>query len=82
MCSKLGYKKGKLVLVHVMKAHWGSRGINPLTLNLGTIKKASGQIHAPAASLPGMDPRANVDGFGEEKIYCPCRDSNPGMSSP
>ena len=53
----------------------------------------SGQLHAPAALLPGKNPgtrwmsgwvglRDGVDGFREEEVSCLCRDSNPSPSSP
>jgi hypothetical protein len=52
----------------------------------------SGRLHAPAALLPGRNlgtrwmggwvgPRDGVDVFKEKKVSCPCRDSNPGLSS-
>jgi hypothetical protein len=51
-----------------------------------------GEFHVPSALPPGkvpaahwiggwMVPRAGVDGFGEQKISCPYRDSNLGPSS-
>jgi hypothetical protein len=55
--------------------------------------EVSGQLHAPDALSPrkkiatnwtggGVCTRAHRDGFVEEKISCPCQDSNPRPSSP
>jgi hypothetical protein len=37
-----------------MKTYWGSEGIAPRILDLGT--RLSGQFYAPAALLPGKEP--------------------------
>jgi len=51
--------------------------------------EVSGQLHAPAALLPGkktpgthrtggwVNPRAVLDAMAKRKILSPCRDSNP-----
>jgi len=39
----------------VMKPYWGSGGIAPRILNLGTLMEVSGQLHASAALLPGKE---------------------------
>jgi hypothetical protein len=55
--------------------------------------EVSGQLHAPAdlnlrnifaAHLSGewVGSRRSLNGLGKGKIFCPCRDSNPGSSSP
>ena len=52
----------------------------------------SGRLHASAALLPGRNlgtrwmggwvgHRGGVNVFKEDKVSCPCRDSNPGLSS-
>jgi hypothetical protein len=55
--------------------------------------EVSGQIHSPAALLPGKNlgtdwiggwvgPTAGRNGFGKEKISYRYRNSNPGPSNP
>jgi hypothetical protein len=55
--------------------------------------EVSGQIYAPTALTPGKDPgiywigdwvgsRTGLDVLEKRRISCPCRDSNPGPSSP
>jgi hypothetical protein len=44
-------EKGEFVLVNAVKAYWGSRGIAPFILNLGTGWRCV-KFHASAASPP------------------------------
>jgi hypothetical protein len=44
---------------HAMKAYWGSGGIVPRILDLGTTWM-SGQLHAPAALPPGKEPLVSI----------------------
>jgi hypothetical protein len=41
---------------HAMKACWGSGGIAPLILYVGTRLEVSGQLHTPDALPPGKVP--------------------------
>jgi hypothetical protein len=71
-----------------MKMKWGSGGIVPRILNLGTRWRC--QFHSLAALPPGKEARyplhrspqsQSVGGGREKKILAPCRDSNPGRSA-
>ena len=83
--------KGKVVPVHSIKAYRGRRGIAPLILNIGTKWKSS--TSRPGRFTTGKQPQYSLnrtlDGhqrpFGlleKRKVSLPCRDTNPGQSSP
>jgi hypothetical protein len=39
---------------NAMKAYWGSGGIAPRVLDLGTRMEVSGHLHGPSALSPGI----------------------------
>jgi hypothetical protein len=78
----------RLTKHHAMKAYWGSGGIAPLILWPRHQVGVSGQLHTPAALLPGKEPRYPLDRRqggsqnrsgcgGEEKYSHPRRELNP-----
>jgi hypothetical protein len=79
-----------IVPIHLIKKYSGSEGKNPLILNLVLdggewLTSRSGSFTSgknPVTTGASVGPRAGLDGFGEEKIACYCRNSNPGSSSP
>jgi hypothetical protein len=71
-------QKGTVSSVHRMKAYRGSRGIAPLILNLNTPRPLYPQEITPVSLNRRLRGTQSESGrFGEEKISCPCRDSNP-----
>jgi hypothetical protein len=63
---------------------WSIKYEQNSNLDLGA-KWRCGQLHAPAALSPGIEPRYPLDGpkilsgsCGVKKISCPCRESKPG----
>jgi hypothetical protein len=55
--TKLGCPCALLTEHHAMKTYWRSGGIAPRIIDLGTGMEMIGQLHAPAALLPGKEPR-------------------------
>jgi hypothetical protein len=54
-------KEGKVIPVHVMKAHGRSRDITLVILKLCTKMEASGQPHTPAALTPRKEPPVPIE---------------------
>jgi hypothetical protein len=55
-----------------MRAYWGSGGITPRILDLGTNMEMSGQLHAPAALSPRKDPLVPIGqeaGWDPESVW-------------
>jgi len=83
---------GKMIIVHAIKAYRGSRGTAPLIFNLVITWRISSYFticrfiikKEPRYSFNRRlrGPQSRYERFGQNKIYCACRDSNPGPSSP
>ena len=82
--------KGRFVRLRTMKPRRDSRGIAPLTLNFGTIW--SGQLHAPAALLPGneagthsvggqVEPKVSLDVLEKRKYLAYDGNRNPDRAN-
>lgn len=88
------YQKCKIIPVHAIKSHRGSRGIAPFILNRGIRWRLVFNIQSqPLYSTGGkknMCPLNRTLGgrhsryrrLGKRKFSCPCQNSNPGPSSP
>jgi len=44
--------------------------------------KPQGKNFGTHEEVAGSAARTSLDGFGEQKIPCPCQDSNPRMCNP
>jgi hypothetical protein len=92
VCGLYKKDKGKVFSVYAAKAHGGSAGIVSFILNLGTgcrtvvnftrrkLYRRETRLNLLAMRLGGPQNRSGQ--FGEEKIYYPYWDTNPGPSSP
>ena len=85
-----GTDRGRVVPVQAMNAYEWKRGIALPKFDLGTRRAGSHPAHftsaegTPCTHWTGgwVGPRASSSMLLEQKISCPCRESNPGSSIP